>query len=156
MDKLFENKIVKLARLRKEQDLFAFDRKKLLEAFEQSPAYIENKQMLDALNKAVDEEEKQVKEMAVKEHSRIDPDGILEIDKNFHEAVKIKSFTVVKILNETNLFSWAIKNFTAGLKLDKTKVEKAAKQEIVVFPTGLVKVEQEARAEISQDLSAYV
>jgi hypothetical protein len=76
------------------------------------------------------------------------------IGKKPFEGLEIKTFTVVKVIDEKAAREWAMKNFTPALKLDTKAIEKAGKENLT--PDGLVEITTEHRAQIASDLSGYL
>lgn len=71
-------------------------------------------------------------------------------DAALPERVSVKMFTVVSIPNELAAKTWAISNYTAGLKLDTKAIEDEAKKGNI--PAEIATVTKEPRAQIATKL----
>lgn len=71
-------------------------------------------------------------------------------DAALPERVSVKMFTVVSIPDELAAKTWAISNYTAGLKLDTKAIEDEAKKGRV--PAEIAFVTKEPRAQIATKL----
>lgn len=151
MSEHLEELIVMLAKARKD----AANATDLLKAakslFEQNPDYVALVENATVNNTLVDTLEKSIKTIALEEN--IDEDGACK-EKHPHDAIEIKTFTVVEIPDEKAVAEWCLTKLPACLKLDKAKAERAAKQGFI--PNNLAPVTTEFRAQIASDLSKYL
>ena len=140
---MFEDEIKRLAQAREELELAKAEQKRLLDGFQRTDDWVNATFARDFAAGRVDELESTIKE-----------NSVASGQKNPHEAVTVKLFTVVKIVDDAKAREWCMTNFRPALKLDTKVFEKAAKDGTV--PADLAVVEEDPRAQIATDLSKYL
>jgi hypothetical protein len=139
--------IIELANARFEKEKVKKAMKEALDLITKSEEYTS---LEIALNQAMQDEADaltKVRDAAFAEYGK---DG----NKHPHEEVTIKEFTHCEIVDYERAREWCLKNFTPALTLDDKIFVNVAKKGMV--PEDLVKEYSEFKAQVTQDLSAYL
>ena len=138
-----DNLVKQLQLARNRQEVAKAERDTLLEQLQATPEWKEKYAAHEEVKTLVENLETDIKEMAVAEYKTSG-------NKKPHEAVQIKLFSTVDILNEAAAREWCFLNFRPALKLDTNTFEKAAKDGSI--PAELATVSEEPRAQIATKL----
>jgi hypothetical protein len=119
-------------------------------SLEQTPQYVNLQQLKDkikALQTAIGYQEDEIKEQAVSEFRS-------SRDKNTkpYNGIQIKTFKVVRILDERKAKKWAGEHAPGTLSIKKSEMNKIAK---ALGTLEFVEIYPEWRAQIASDLSMY-
>ena len=134
-------KQLQLARNR--QEVAKAERDALIEQLQTTQEWKEKYAAHEEVKIFVENLEADIKELAKNEY-------MANGNKKPHDAVQIKLFSVVDILNETAAREWCFLNFRPALSLDVKKFEKAAKDGSI--PAELATVSEEPRVQIATKL----
>ncbi len=140
--------ITKLAQSRRSLVELVEEKEELLaSAIAKIPGYENLLTEITKTKESIESIEKQIRDSAVQ-------DFRVRGNKRPHDAVQIKVFQIVSVVDEPKAREWCFQNFRPALKLDTKTFEKAAKDGSV--PSDLVVCEEEPRAQIATDLSKYI